>query len=62
MIGEQDDTVVGRPFDPAHMEAVMRQPASAGFSDGDVLRVLRKGYSVGNKLVRAALVVVAYED
>lgn len=62
IIGEDSDSVVGSRFDPAHMEAVMRQPAPAGFSDGDVLRVLRKGYSVGDKLVRAALVTVAYED
>lgn len=53
---------MGKPFDPEEMEAVMRQPAPAGFADGDVLSVLRKGYAVGNKLVRPALVVVAYED
>jgi molecular chaperone GrpE len=53
---------VGKPFDPEEMEAVMRQPAPAGFADGDVLSVLRKGYAVGDKLVRPALVVVAYED
>lgn len=61
VIGEGDD-VEGHPFDPAHMEAVMRQPAPAGAADGDVLRVLRKGYAVGERLVRPALVVVAYED
>lgn len=61
VIGEGDD-VVGTSFDPAHMEAVMRQPAPAGFSDGDVLGVLRKGYTVGDRLVRPALVIVAYED
>ena len=61
VIGEGDD-VVGQAFDPALMEAVMRQPAPAGCADGDVLRVLRKGYAVGERLVRPALVVVAYED
>ena len=54
--------LVGQPFDPQEMEAVMRQPAPAGFADGDVLSVLRKGYAVGDKLVRPALVVVAYDD
>jgi molecular chaperone GrpE len=57
-----DGSLVGKPFDPEEMEAVMRQPAPAGFTDGDVLSVLRKGYAVGDKLVRPALVVVAYED
>lgn len=61
MLGADGD-LVGKPFDPQEMEAVMRQPAPAGFSDGDVLTVLRKGYAVGDKLVRPALVVVAYED
>jgi molecular chaperone GrpE len=61
VIGEGDD-VVGKAFDPNHMEAVMRQPAPAGVADGDVLQVLRKGYAVGERLVRPALVIVAYED
>lgn len=61
MLG-QDGDLEGKPFDPAEMEAVMRQPAPAGFGDGEVLKVLRKGYAIGDRLVRPALVVVAYED
>lgn len=61
IVGANGD-LVGKPFDPQEMEAVMRQPAPAGVADGDVLTVLRKGYAVGDKLVRPALVVVAYED
>lgn len=61
MVGDNGD-LVGRQFDPQEMEAVMRQPAPAGAADGDVLSVLRKGYAVGDRLVRPALVVVAYED
>jgi molecular chaperone GrpE (heat shock protein) len=38
------------------------QPDPAGAADAVVLAVLRKGYAVGDKLVRPALVVVAYED
>ena len=38
------------------------EPDPAGVADGDVLAVLRKGYAVGGKLVRPALVVVAYEE
>ena len=61
VIGEGGE-LVRRPFDPQEMEAVMRQPAPSGAADGDVLAVLRKGYAVGDRLVRPALVVVAYED
>lgn len=53
---------MGQAFDPATMEAVMRALATAGLGDGDVLRVLRCGYRIGERLLRPALVVVAYED
>lgn len=61
MIGE-DAAVEGKPFSPESMEAVMRQPTTAGFREGDVVKVLRCGYSVGDCLVRPALVVVAYDE
>lgn len=52
----------GRLFDPGEHEAVMRQPAPPGVADGSVLKVLRAGYRVGERLVRPALVIVAYEE
>jgi molecular chaperone GrpE len=60
VVGENGG-LVGQQFDPATMEAVMRQPAPAGVRDGEVLQVLRAGYAVGERLVRPALVVVAYD-
>lgn len=62
MIGGDEEPLVGQAFDPATMEAVMRALATAGLGDGDVLRVLRCGYRIGERLLRPALVVVAYED
>lgn len=58
VLGQEQE---GRPFDPALHEAVMRQPPPPGFSDDSVVKVLRAGYAVGGKLVRAALVIVAQE-
>jgi len=61
VIGEAA-AVLGKPFNPETMEAVMRQPITPGFHDGDVIKVLRCGYSVADCLVRPALVVVAYDE
>lgn len=61
MLGE-DGQLVGAPFDPETMEALMRQPVTQGFEDGDVVQVLRKGYALGERLIRPALVVVAYDE
>lgn len=52
----------GVPFDPSLHEAVMRALAPQDVADGAVMRVLRKGYRLGGKLIRAALVIVAYRD
>jgi molecular chaperone GrpE (heat shock protein) len=62
VIGEDTAAVVGKPFNPESMEAVMRQPITRGFHDGDVTKVLRCGYCVADCLVRAALVVVACDE
>jgi molecular chaperone GrpE len=51
----------GLPFDPASHEAVMRQAAPPGVRDDSVLKVLRSGYRVGDRLVRAPLVIVAQD-
>ncbi|MEO6223060.1 MAG: nucleotide exchange factor GrpE [Vicinamibacterales bacterium] len=50
--------VVGQPFDPEWHEAVTNEPAN-GRSDGDITAELRRGYRIGSKLLRAALVKVA---
>jgi len=53
---------VGAAFDPINShEAIMRQPPPPGVEDDTVLQVLRPGYAVGDKLIRAALVIVAQD-
>ena len=49
---------VGQRFDPARHQALAHEPAP-GFSEGDVVEVLRKGYSFQDRLLRPALVKVA---
>lgn len=48
----------GQPFDPNLHEAVS-QEASATVPEGSVVRQLRKGYRIKDRLVRASLVVVS---
>jgi molecular chaperone GrpE len=49
---------VGRPFDPAVHEAVATVP-SDGVEPGTVAREVRRGWRVGDELLRPAQVVVA---
>lgn len=48
----------GEPFDPTVHEAIQRVD-SADVSDNTVTQVLQKGYLLGDRLIRPALVVVA---
>jgi molecular chaperone GrpE len=49
---------VGKPFDEREHEAVMQQPA-AGVPPGTVVAEVRKGYRMGDQILRHAQVVVA---
>lgn len=49
---------VGQVFDPSSHQALAYEPAP-GFPDGTVTEVLRKGYRLGDRLLRPALVKVA---
>ncbi|MFI5143651.1 MAG: nucleotide exchange factor GrpE [Thermoanaerobaculales bacterium] len=49
---------LGATFDPAAHEAIQRQEV-AGIEETKVVLVLQKGYRLGEKLLRPALVVVA---
>jgi molecular chaperone GrpE len=49
---------VGRPFDPNVHEAVATAPAE-GVPPGTVAREVRRGWQLGNELLRPAQVVVA---
>jgi len=50
--------VVGRPFDPEWHEAVADEPAD-GRPDGQIVAEFRRGYRIGSKLLRPAMVKVA---
>lgn len=50
--------VVGKPFDPEWHEAVAHDPAD-GRADGEITAEVRRGYRIGSKLLRAAMVKVA---
>lgn len=49
---------LGKPFDPAHHEA-MGQVESAEFPAGSVAQELQKGYLLNQRLLRPALVMVS---
>lgn len=46
------------PFDPTHHEAVGQEETEA-VADGHIVRTLRKGYILNDRLLRAASVIVA---
>jgi molecular chaperone GrpE len=49
---------IGKPFDPNMHEAIS-QVESSEHAPGSVVQALQKGYTIGNRLLRPALVVVA---
>jgi molecular chaperone GrpE len=51
-------TTVGRPFDPGVHEAI-QQVETSDHAPGTVLAEVQPGYTQGDRLVRAAMVVVA---
>ena len=50
---------LGKPFDPNFMNAVQQVPAAEGQESGSVVQVFQKGYKIGDKIIRHAMVVVA---
>jgi molecular chaperone GrpE len=57
------DTVdtVGAPFDPEFHEAIMREPNDE-VPDGTVLLEFRKGFKMGERLLRPAMVKVSFTE
>ena len=51
----------GEPFDPRTQQAISYEDAS-DVPDGTVLRVLQRGYTIGDRVLRPALVAVARND
>jgi molecular chaperone GrpE len=56
--GVEPFDAVGRDFDPEWHEAVTTEPAN-GHRDGEVTAELRRGYRIGQRLLRPAMVKVA---
>jgi molecular chaperone GrpE len=56
--GVESIEVVGRDFDTAWHEAVASEPAH-GHRDGEITAEVRRGYRVGSRLLRPAMVKVA---
>jgi molecular chaperone GrpE len=52
---------LGRPFDPHLHEAIMRVDPGPEHEPGTVVEELRKGYTIGGRVLRASLVKVAGE-
>ena len=50
---------LNQPFDPNLMNAVSQAPAADGQESGSVVQVFQKGYRIGDKIIRHAMVVVA---
>lgn len=50
--------VVGQIFDPQWHEALAQEPAN-GRRDGEIVAEIRRGYRIGTRLLRPALVKVA---
>lgn len=60
-LGVEPIDAEGESFDESLHEAMMRQPASGDASPGDVLQVIRKGYVMGDRVLRHSRVIVASE-
>ena len=56
--GVEPIDTVGHPFDPSWHEALATEPAQ-GRPDGEITAEIRRGYRIGQRLLRAALVKVA---
>uniref|UniRef100_A0ACD5YTI0 Uncharacterized protein n=1 Tax=Avena sativa TaxID=4498 RepID=A0ACD5YTI0_AVESA len=57
-LGVEDVETVGKPFDPMLHEAIMREE-SVEYEDGVVIQEFRKGFKLGERLLRPAMVKVS---
>ena len=58
LVKQGADTLVGEPFDPAHHEAMLRQP-SEEIAEEHIVQVFRNGYLYNERVLRAAQVMVS---
>jgi molecular chaperone GrpE len=56
--GVEPFDVVGTTFDPSWHEAIAQEPAN-GRADGEITEEIRRGYRIGQRLLRPAMVKVA---
>jgi molecular chaperone GrpE len=59
-IGVAPMRVEGQPFDPNFHDAIMREPTSE-YEEGTIIEELRRGYLLGDLVLRHAMVKVAAE-
>jgi molecular chaperone GrpE len=57
--GISEIQALGQPFDPQQHEAVSIVPASNNQPDDSVVGIVRRGYRIGDEVLRPALVAVA---
>ncbi|XP_027350851.1 uncharacterized protein LOC113861937 [Abrus precatorius] len=57
-LGVEPVDTVGRPFDPLLHEAIMRED-STEFEDGIIIQEFRKGFKLGDRLLRPSMVKVS---
>jgi molecular chaperone GrpE len=57
--GVKPMNAVGKDFDPNLHQAVSSEPAGPGHRDGEVLEEFQRGYTLDDRLLRAAMVKVA---
>ncbi|KAK2416289.1 Co-chaperone GrpE family protein [Trifolium repens] len=57
-LGVEPVETVGNPFDPMLHEAIMRED-SAEFEEGIILQEFRKGFKIGDRLLRPSMVKVS---
>ncbi|AQK72542.1 uncharacterized LOC100217168 [Zea mays] len=57
-LGVEDVETVGKPFDPMLHEAIMREESSE-YEEGIILQEFRKGFKLGERLLRPAMVKVS---
>lgn len=61
LVRQDSQALVGAPFDPAHHEAMLRQP-STEIAEEHIVQVLRNGYLYNDRVLRAAQVMVSAGD
>lgn len=59
LLGVGEIEAMGHPFDPNLHAAMMQEDAEDGVESGTITKVLKKGYAMGDKVIRHACVCVA---